>query len=67
VLLRAVKVGLENAPPGIAGLAFLWGYFNASLQRVAQVEDPEFRRFVRRELRARIGTSLRSVAAGRAP
>lgn len=61
VLLRSLKVAVRFTPPGIAGLAFLWGYFAAALREVPQVEDPDFRRFVRRELRGRIGASLRAA------
>ena len=66
VLVRSFKVAVRFTPVGIAGLAFLWGYFGASLKRVSQVEDPEFRKFVRRELHARLGASLRARTAGRA-
>jgi poly-beta-1,6-N-acetyl-D-glucosamine synthase len=66
VLLRSFKVAVRFTPPGIAGLAFLWGYLAASLKAVPQVEDPEFRKFVRRELRARVQASLRTRMAGRA-
>ncbi len=52
VTLRAFKVARER-PRGLSGLAFLYGYLRAAITRVAQVEDPEFRRFVRQELRHR--------------
>jgi hypothetical protein len=54
VLLRSLKVGVRFRPPGIAGLAFLWGFALAAVTAVPQVEDPDFRAFVRRELRARM-------------
>jgi poly-beta-1,6-N-acetyl-D-glucosamine synthase len=58
VLLRSLKVAVRFTPVGIAGLAFLWGYFGAALTSAPQVEDMEFRRFVRRELRARVIASV---------
>ena len=63
VLLRSVKVAIMFTPPGAAGLAFLAGYLGAALRGVPQVDDADFRRFIRGELRGR----LRSAAtAGRA-
>jgi GT2 family glycosyltransferase len=53
VTLRAFKVARER-PRGLSGLAFLYGYLHAAAKRVEQVEDPEFRVFVRRELRSRV-------------
>jgi exopolysaccharide biosynthesis WecB/TagA/CpsF family protein len=58
VLLRSVKVAVTFKPRGVAGLAFLGGYLGAALRSVPQVDDPEFRRFVRRELRLRMLTAL---------
>jgi hypothetical protein len=52
VTMRAFKVARER-PRLISGVAFLYGYLKAMLSRSPQVEDPEFRRFVRRELRER--------------
>jgi hypothetical protein len=52
VTLRALKVARAR-PRGLSGLAFLYGYVNSAARRAPRVEDPEFRRFVRRELRAR--------------
>jgi hypothetical protein len=57
VTLRSAKVG-RSSPPVVSGLAFLWGYWAAALRGVPRVEDPEFRRFTRRELRARVRSSL---------
>jgi glycosyltransferase involved in cell wall biosynthesis len=57
VTLRSAKVG-RSSPPVVSGLAFLWGYWSAALRGVPRVEDPEFRRFTRRELRARVRSSL---------
>jgi poly-beta-1,6-N-acetyl-D-glucosamine synthase len=52
VTLRAFKVARER-PRGLSGVAFLYGYVSSALVRVARVDDPEFRKFVRRELRHR--------------
>ncbi len=52
VTMRAFKVARER-PRVVSGAAFLYGYLKAMLVRVPQVEDPEFRKFVRRELRHR--------------
>ena len=53
VTLRALKVAL--APPrGLSGVAFLYGYLRSAVRRTPRVDDPVFRRFVRRELRARM-------------
>lgn len=57
VALRAFKVGRER-PRVLSGFAFLYGYLRSPFLRVAQVDDPEFRAFVRRELRARVRGEL---------
>jgi glycosyltransferase involved in cell wall biosynthesis len=53
VAARAVKVGRAR-PVGIGGGAFLYGYLRAAIDGTTRVEDPALRRFVRRELRARV-------------
>jgi biofilm PGA synthesis N-glycosyltransferase PgaC len=58
VLLRAVKVGIKMRPRGISGLAFVYGYLQAAAKRVPRVEDREFHRFVRGELRGRMRAAL---------
>ena len=58
VLLRGVKVGVKMRPRGISGLAFVYGYLQAAVKRVPRVEDREFRRFVRHELRGRMRTAI---------
>lgn len=60
-VLRAAK--LARVPPvGLSGAAFLYGYVRAAILRTPRVEDPAFRRFVRRELRTRmLGLSRSSV------
>ena len=57
VALRSLKVATAR-PEGISGLAFLYGYARAALRRTPKVEDAEFRRTVRRELRGRLLGSL---------
>ncbi len=56
--LRSLKVA-RTSPVGVSGLAFLGGYLGAGLRRVPRVEDPEFRRFTRAELRGRMSGPLR--------
>jgi len=53
VALRSLKVAAAR-PEGLSGLAFLYGYARAALRRTPRVDDPEFRRTVRRELRRRL-------------
>lgn len=53
VTMRSLKVATAR-PEGLSGLAFLYGYVRAALRRTPKVEDEEFRRAVRRELRGRI-------------
>jgi biofilm PGA synthesis N-glycosyltransferase PgaC len=53
VALRSLKVATLR-PRGISGAAFACGYVRAALLGVGRVEDPGFRRFVRRELRGRM-------------
>ena len=59
VVLRALRVG-RRRPPVVSGLALIFGYLRAAVQRVERVPDPEYRRFARRELRGRIRQALRS-------
>jgi glycosyltransferase involved in cell wall biosynthesis len=65
VLLRAFKVA-RTQPRGLSGVAFLYGYLRSAVRHVPRVEDPEFRVFVRRELRGRMLGALGGGAAGRA-
>lgn len=53
VALRALKVA-RTPPRGLSGVAFLYGYLRSAVRRVPRVEDPDFRLFVRRELRGRM-------------
>lgn len=57
VTLRAFKVA-QTRPRGLSGLAFLYGYLRSAVTRVPRVDDPAFRRFVRRELRERVRGQL---------
>jgi hypothetical protein len=57
VTMRAFTVARER-PRGVSGVAFLYGYVRAAVMRTARVEDPEFRDFVRRELRHRARSEL---------
>ncbi len=57
VALRSLKVATAR-PEGLSGLAFLYGYARAALLRTPKVEDDEFRRAVRREIRGRIAGKL---------
>lgn len=53
VMLRSLKIATRR-PRGLAGLAFLYGYFRAAVRRTERVPDQEYRRFTRRELRRRM-------------
>jgi biofilm PGA synthesis N-glycosyltransferase PgaC len=66
VLLRSFKVAVEK-PVGLSGLAFLYGYLAAQAKRLPRVEDPDFKRFVRRELRRRVLRGLDPRALVRGP
>ncbi len=57
VSLRAFKLA-RTRPRGLSGLAFLYGYLRSAARRVPRVDDPGFRKFVRRELRARTRREL---------
>ncbi len=53
ILLRSLKLATVR-PYGLSGVAFMFGYARATAQRAPKVEDHEFKRYVRRELRGRI-------------
>jgi biofilm PGA synthesis N-glycosyltransferase PgaC len=57
VALRSVKIARAR-PEVVSGAAFLYGFLRAAAQRRARVEDAEFRRFVRRELRGRLRAAV---------
>jgi biofilm PGA synthesis N-glycosyltransferase PgaC len=65
VALRAFKVA-RTPPRGLSGAAFLYGYLRSAVRRTLRVEDPEFRRFVRRELRGRMLGALGLQSSSRA-
>ena len=56
-VLRAAKTA-GSRPWGLSGLAYLWGYLAAAARGTARVDDPEFRRFFRRELRGRARAAI---------
>jgi poly-beta-1,6-N-acetyl-D-glucosamine synthase len=64
VTLRAFKLA-GTRPRGLSGLAFLYGYLRSAAYRIPRIDDPAFRRFVRRELRERAYSELsRRVTRG---
>lgn len=64
VSLRSFKVAFARRPLGLSGVAFLFGYLRAAARGVGRVPDPAYRRFTRRELRARL---LGALVLGVAP
>ncbi|MFL5869100.1 MAG: glycosyltransferase [Thermoleophilaceae bacterium] len=58
VAVRSLKVAAQRRPRIISGFAFFYGYGWAGARRVSRVDDPEFRRYVRGELRSRLLASL---------
>jgi biofilm PGA synthesis N-glycosyltransferase PgaC len=60
VTLRSLKEA-RRWPLGISGVAFLYGYLRAALRSQPRVDDDEFRRFVRRELRGRMLRPLQTL------
>ena len=64
VALRSLKVARDR-PFGISGVAFFYGYVRSAVQRVERVPDPEFRRFARSELRARMRRAVLGPLSGR--
>jgi biofilm PGA synthesis N-glycosyltransferase PgaC len=53
VALRSLKVATLR-PRVLSGIAFLYGYLRAAVQRQGRVEDERYRRFVASELRGRV-------------
>jgi biofilm PGA synthesis N-glycosyltransferase PgaC len=64
VALRAFKVA-RSRPRVLSGLAFLYGFLDSAARRVPRVEDPEFRTFVRHELRERARSEITERAGRR--
>ena len=62
IALRSLKMAAAR-PRILSGLWFAWGYLRSRTSGVPQVEDPEFRRFTRLELRQRVGSALSRRAA----
>jgi len=56
--LRAFKTATEK-PRILSGLAYFGGYVWSAITGVQRVEDPEFRRFMRRELGSRARRAVR--------
>jgi glycosyltransferase involved in cell wall biosynthesis len=63
VSLKAIELGLRP-PYVLSGVVFLGGYLRAALARAPRVEDREFRRFIRRELRGRLLSMLTVKRSG---
>jgi len=53
VLARALRPQ-PTRPRAASALCYVGGYVGAAMRRTERVEDPRFRRFMRRELRARM-------------
>jgi glycosyltransferase involved in cell wall biosynthesis len=53
VTLKSAKVA-RMPPRGLSGVAFLYGYVRAWARSAPRIEDPQFARFVQRELRGRL-------------
>jgi biofilm PGA synthesis N-glycosyltransferase PgaC len=66
VLFRTLKTA-GMRPWGLSGIAYLSGYTAAATRSIPRVEDPEFRRFFRRELRERARTALSAITPSRPP
>ena len=64
VALRSLKIARDR-PFGISGVAFFYGYVRSAVRRVERVPDPEFRRFARSELRARMRRAVLGPLSGR--
>lgn len=58
VTLRSLKLAWGR-PPAIMGLAYLYGYLRAAVRRRERVQDRDYRRFTRRELRRRLLGTVR--------
>ena len=64
VILRALRMAWLSEPRLFGGIFFLGGYLSAVAKRAPKVEDDEFRRFVRRELRGRMLAFVRTKRLG---
>ena len=53
VILKALKCAGER-PRGSSALAVIYGYLRARFRSVPSIEDPEYRRFIRRDERRRM-------------
>jgi hypothetical protein len=66
VALRSLRIA-RTRPVGLSGVAFLYGYLRAAAHRTRRVDDPEFRRFARSELRQRMLAALGLTRPGSDP
>jgi len=57
VLAKSLKFA-RMRPRGLSGAAFLYGYLRAAWHSAPRIDDPEYRRFVRSDERARLARSL---------
>jgi biofilm PGA synthesis N-glycosyltransferase PgaC len=58
VALRSLKIATAR-PEVLSGLAFFYGYLRAAVRGTPRVEDPEYKRTVRRETRGRVLAMVR--------
>lgn len=65
-LLRSLKAAASR-PVGLSGAAFLHGYVLAAVRSEPRVDDPEYRHFVRRELRDRMRTGRARLVSWPSP
>ena len=63
VVARSARVA-RRRPRAISGAAFIAGYAAAVLRRQPRIDDPELRRFVRRQLRLRVRREAGAAVAG---
>jgi poly-beta-1,6-N-acetyl-D-glucosamine synthase len=66
VTLRSLKVA-GRRPRGVSGIAFLYGYLRAAARRTERVQDAEYKRFTRRELRRRMLLGARQAVVRAEP
>jgi poly-beta-1,6-N-acetyl-D-glucosamine synthase len=59
VALRSIKVASVTRPRVLSGAAFVIGYLLAAIRRTPRVDDENYRRHVRRELRQRLTEPLK--------
>jgi poly-beta-1,6-N-acetyl-D-glucosamine synthase len=62
-LMKSLRLAATARPRVLSGLAFEFGYLRAAVRSSPKVEDEEFHRFVRGELRRRVVSALRVMPA----